>query len=89
MASYVYGTTHPLDPVKIRSGGGNSTVVVNDLAKIQTLRADLPIYDKSKSEASFRTRLNSLARNRNTWAVGAIVGVGAVGLSLYTRSKKR
>ena len=89
VASYVYGTTHPLDPVKIRSGGGNSTVIVNDLAKIQALRADLPIYDKSKCEASLRTRLNRLARNRNTWAVGAIVGVGAVGLSLYTRSKKR
>ena len=89
VTSCVYGTTHPLDPIKIRSGGGNCTVIVNDLAKIQTLRTDLPVYDKTKSEPSFRTRLNRLARNRNTWAVGAIVGAGAVGLTLYTRSKKR
>ena len=89
ITSCVYGTTHPLDTIKIRSGGGNCTVIVNDLAKIQALRADLPVYDKAKSEPSFRTRLNRLARNRNTWAVGALVGAGAVGLTLYTRSKKR
>ena len=88
VVSHVYGTTHPLDPKRIASSSSNATVVVNSLKDIQALRDRLPIYDNSKSKPNARTRLRRLMRNRNTWAVGAIVGAGVVGWSIYTRSKK-
>ena len=89
VVSHVYGTTYPLDSKMIASSSSsNATVVVNNLKEIQALRETLPIFDNSKSQPNVRTRLRRLARNRNTWAVGAVVGVGVVGWSIYTRSKK-